>query len=73
MPQAASEWKQQPDAAWKLAKLQTDIRERFLRAFAGGMAVFDFVRDDLGNGTYRLTEARRLAPYLEQTDHRRPL
>ena len=73
LPRAVAEWKQRPDATGKLASLQTDIRERFLRAFERGLLVADFVRNDQGNGIYKLTEQHQLAPYLEKTDLSRPL
>ena len=60
VPAEVADWKQRPDCRERLATLQAGNRDRFLRAFAGGLAVTGFRTDEQGNGIYELTEWEQL-------------
>lgn len=54
VPQAVSKWKSTPEGQGRAAKIQQENRRRFQDAFAHGLAVVGFNRDDEGNGVYLL-------------------
>jgi predicted GNAT superfamily acetyltransferase len=54
VPAAVYGWKAYDVERHKAEAVQTENRERFLKAFGEGLAVVAFTRDLDGNGTYRL-------------------
>jgi predicted GNAT superfamily acetyltransferase len=54
LPAAVMEWKESAAAQEQALALQEMNRERFQTAFARGLAVIGFARDDAGNGTFEL-------------------
>jgi predicted GNAT superfamily acetyltransferase len=60
VPHAVSEWK--ASSVSRAQAVQTENRERFLAAFARGLAVAGFRVDSEGNGTFELVNAQELGP-----------
>jgi predicted GNAT superfamily acetyltransferase len=60
VPHAVSEWK--ASSVSRAQAVQAENREKFLAAFARGMAVAGFRVDSEGNGTYELVSTRELGP-----------
>lgn len=54
LPAEVLHWKTTPEGQKKAAALQTEVREKFKKAFASGLAVVGFKRDAQGNGIYQL-------------------
>ncbi|MGC8549893.1 MAG: GNAT family N-acetyltransferase [Acidobacteriaceae bacterium] len=55
IPAAMSAWKAAGEVA-RAREVQEENRKQFERAFAAGLAVVGFVRDEQGNGIYELAE-----------------
>lgn len=60
VPHAISEWK--ASSVSRARAVQSENRERFLSAFARGLAVAGFTVDSEGNGTFELVSTRELGP-----------
>ena len=60
VPHAVSEWK--ASSVSRAQAVQSENRERFLSAFARGLAVVGFRVDSEGNGTFELANTRELGP-----------
>jgi len=60
VPHAVSEWK--ASSVSRAQAVQAENRERFLSAFARGLAVVGFTVDSQGNGTFELANAQELGP-----------
>jgi len=54
VPGPIYEWKASPETRGRAKDVQEHNREQFLRAFAGGLAVLGYERDDEGNGKFLL-------------------
>lgn len=54
VPQAIGEWKATPDPLNRARQVQAGNRERFLQAFALGLAVTGFERNENGDGIFEL-------------------
>ena len=54
VPAPIYEWKAAPDTRVKAKQVQEENREKFLRAFADGLAVLGYERDAEGNGKFLL-------------------
>jgi predicted GNAT superfamily acetyltransferase len=55
LPRAAMDWKESDEGRQSALTLQSENRERFQEAFARGLAVTGFRRDDEGNGCFELS------------------
>jgi predicted GNAT superfamily acetyltransferase len=60
VPHAVSEWK--ASSVSRAQAVQAENREKFLAAFARGLAVAGFTVDSEGNGTFELVSMRELGP-----------
>jgi predicted GNAT superfamily acetyltransferase len=60
VPHAVSEWK--AGSVSRAQAVQAENREKFLAAFARGLAVAGFTVDSEGNGTFELVSMRELGP-----------
>jgi predicted GNAT superfamily acetyltransferase len=60
VPHAVSEWK--ASSVPRAQAVQAENRERFLAAFARGLAVAGFKVDSEGNGTFELVSTQELGP-----------
>ena len=54
IPAQVYEWKAKPTTRQKAKEIQDRNRDEFLQAFAGGLAVLGYERDDHGNGKFLL-------------------
>ena len=54
VPAPIYEWKASPDTRARARDVQDHNRDQFLKAFAGGLAVTGYERDDEGNGKFLL-------------------
>jgi predicted GNAT superfamily acetyltransferase len=54
IPAQVYEWKAKPTTRQKAKEIQDRNRDEFLKAFAGGLAVLGYERDDHGNGKFLL-------------------
>jgi predicted GNAT superfamily acetyltransferase len=54
VPAEIYDWKAAPETRAKAQQVQARNREEFLRAFADGLAVLGYERDDAGNGKFLL-------------------
>lgn len=54
VPKAIAEWKASSEGVSRAEAVQAENRGRFQKAFAQGLAVTGFRRDEHGNGIYEL-------------------
>ena len=66
LPAGVMEWKESAAGQERALAVQTLNRERFQTAFARGLAVIGFVRDEAGNGIFELGRWTNIRP--EQSD-----
>jgi len=62
VPKALSEWKASATGVSKARAIQLENRERFLDAFARGLAVTEFQIDSSGNGVFELANLQQPVP-----------
>jgi predicted GNAT superfamily acetyltransferase len=62
VPGAIYEWKSSPEHQEKACGVQSENRQRFLQAFANGLAVVGFTREATGNGTFQLGKWQEPTP-----------
>lgn len=62
VPKALSEWKASATGVSKARAIQLENRERFLDAFARGLAVTEFQIDSSGNGVFELAHLQQPVP-----------